>query len=202
MKKIILGLLVAVMAFSACAFADDIKQVTSETILYIKATHTVPENSFTNFTVFSNDSAKMKSQLISFLRTCQPYNENVNFNFFGFDASVNIHSNGIVNNKCTYEFSGKVNSIPDSIPSSPKMSNAELLTMEPKVSCEFSQEQLNALVNFVNEFMNEMDYKKPGFSKEQAKRNLKNKLANDTVINEMFKEGKACRLVSYKKESL
>jgi hypothetical protein len=201
MKKIISGLLLAILTFSACAFADEIKQVTSETIFYIKAIHTVPENAFQNFNIFTaSDSVQKQEQLISFLKSCQPYNENININFFGFDATLNIHSNGRHNEKCSYEFSGQVNNIPPELLSSSEISASDILSMRPKMTCEFTQEQLEALVYTISETFSEININ--NISKIEAKQNLKNKLANDERLKSLFKDSKACTLTGLAGEDL
>lgn len=203
MKKILAILLGFSVVFSTCAFADEIKQVTTETIFYIKAVHTLPENALNNFSVFNTEkSSEKQEQLISFLKSCQPYNENININFFGFDATINIHSDGKINQKCSYEISANVNKIPENALSTSGLSSQDILALKPKVNCEFTQEQLDIVVNALSEGLSELNKENVTLSKTQAKKNLEAKLANNEKLKAMFKEGNVCRLTGLTDQSL
>ena len=203
MKKILSVLLGVSIIFSACAFADEIKQVTTETIFYIKATHTIPENALNNFSVFSKaTSSEKQEQLVKFLKSCQPYNENININFFGFDATLNIHSDGKINQKCMYEISANVNKIPENALPASGLSSQDILAIKPKINCEFTQEQLDVVVNALSESISEFNKESVTLSKTQTKKNLEAKLANNEKLKAMFRDGNVCRLTGLTNEDL
>ncbi len=204
MKKFTALLLILGLTVSTCAFSEELKQVTSETIFYIKAVHSLPENALKDFSVFNTkeNSAQMQEQLISFLKTCQPYNENININFFGFDATLNINSAGKVNGKCAYEFTGKVNKIPEQMTSASGMSGSDLMAFKPKVNCEFTQEQLDYIAESFNETLIEMKTDNSNISKVKAKEKLKNKIENDEKFRALFKDGDFCRVTSLTENNL
>ena len=204
MKKFTALLLILGLTFSACAFSEEVKQVTSETIFYVKAVHTLPENALKDFSIFNTkeNSAQMQEQLITFLKSCQPYNENININFFGFDATLNINSAGKVNDKCKYEFSAKVNKVPEQMTSVSGMSNSDLLALKPKINCEFTQEQLDYIATSFNEALSEMKTDTSSLSKAKAKEKLKNKMENDEKFKTLFKDGNFCRVTSLTENNL
>jgi len=193
MKKIISGLLLAMLTLSACAFSEEIKQVTTETVFYIKAVHTLPENALSKFSIFNPAPASEKQeQFVSFLKSCQPYNENININFFGFDATLNIHSDGRINDKCSYEFSGKINNIPEQVVQASQYPLADYAAYSPKLSCQFTQEQLDIVVDALTESINE--FNKYGEKEANVKQNAKYKLVNNEKLLSVFKDRKTCSL--------
>lgn len=195
MKKFLALLLGLSVVISTCAFAEEIKQVTTETVFYIKAVHTLPENALSNFSVFSQGTPSEKQeQLVSFLKSCQPYNENININLFGFDATLNIHSDGKTNDKCTYELTGKINKIPEQLVQGSQYPLSDYMAFEPKVNCAFTQEQLNTLVDAFAESINEFNSENANVSRSAAKQHVKNKLANNEKLISVFRDSKACTL--------
>ena len=199
MKKIIASLLLIGLTGALC-FAQNIEFETIETVFSFKAVHSLPVN-YSQKIKDSFIKGNYKPVLTSFLKSCQPYNENININFLGFDFSINLKSNGWVNQKCSYEFIANVNSISPELKQmfSINAQDSEISSVKPQVECNFNKKQLDI---FVTELMTMAD-KLDSFSDKNMKdavykadKDLKlNNKRNEKFIS-LMKDSNVCRLVN------
>jgi hypothetical protein len=188
--KIFLSLLLLFIATS-CAIGGNTDMVTTESIFYVKATHTFPENFLQNLKPMES-----KSQLMSFFKTCEPFNENIKVNILGFDAVLNFKSNGMINKKCSYDISGKINSIPESFFAGTDSSYRQgFIGVEPKVKCELTKEQVAMVVDDFEKSYNQYMYDKMSKSPKAARKNFEKKMLNDKLYTELANEH-VCKLVN------
>ncbi len=153
MKKIISALLTILLAAGVVfAYQYEEEQTTSETIFYIKATHTLPVSSAKSIKE-QFKAGKFEGAIPAFLRECKPYTENVNMNVLGFDFTVNVNSEGWANSKCIYNISMKVNNISGDMKEilGMKEMGFDLTSFSPKIRCEFNREQLDTFVDYIAE---------------------------------------------------
>ena len=197
MKIKILAALLILCVMAACAIAENTDMVTTESVFYIKAIHTFPKDAFSNIDLYGRSkSGNFNSQLSSFLKTCKPFNENVNINFLGLDATLNIKGNGFTNKKCTYDLSAKLNSIPTGLLSeADNKYNSNIIGIEPKVRCELSKEQVEKVIDEFDEAYNQYVSDKMGKSSKVAKRNFEKKISQDKVFNELVNEH-VCKIIN------
>ena len=84
------------------------------------------------------------TRLSNSVKTCKPYSEQLNSNVGGVNFSINITIAGWVNNKCRVDFiadSTGINSLFESL-YGVNPSQAQIMTFEPKIKCEFTKQQL------------------------------------------------------------
>jgi hypothetical protein len=86
-----------------------------------------------------------ETKLSNSIKSCTPYNENLNTNVSGINFIFNVKILGWVNNKCRLDFNAQSNGINEAFSSiyGFDASDATILTFEPKIRCEFTKQQLN-----------------------------------------------------------
>jgi len=195
MKKIIIFAVLALLV-GTYSYAQDTEFETIENSFYFKLRHTIPvsysqkiKDSFLD----GNDS----EVLTDFLKACVPYNENININFFGFDFSLNAKNNGWVNDKCSYEFYGKINSISSYAKQMMNITadDSQISAIEPKFECNFDKKQLEL---FATEIMSgtrrNMGTKEAIY--KPAQNDLKTKSKKRAEFLSMIKDPNVCRIVN------
>jgi len=84
------------------------------------------------------------SELGSSLKSCKPYHERLKTEAFGMNLIFDVKIGGWSNDKCIVDFEGKTNGAGNSFSSfyGLSASDSDILSFEPKVHCEFTQQQL------------------------------------------------------------
>lgn len=84
-------------------------------------------------------------------RTCEPIHVSQNIEVFGFKMNYAFNINGWVNDKCSYDMNGRISALGKDIRDVFQftVSDETLAKFEPKIKCDFTQEQLNILVDGV-----------------------------------------------------
>lgn len=92
-------------------------------------------------------STPTTSRLVDSVKTCKPYSESLQTESMGMNFDFNIKILGWVNNKCVIDFVGKTNGAGSLFSSlyGVSSSDAEILSFEPNVHCEFTKSQLNSV---------------------------------------------------------
>ena len=147
MKKLI-ALIVSAAMLGGYVYAQSAEFETMESVFSIKLTHTVPVSYSQKFKDSLLDGDH-RAVITDFIKACEPYNENININFFGFDFSLNAKSNGWVEGKCSYNFSAKINSTSSYVKQMLNITaeDDEIKAIEPKMECNFNKKQLEAFAD-------------------------------------------------------
>ena len=193
MKKI-LAIFILSILISTVAIAQNTTFETFESIFYIKAKHTLPVNTSKELKA-QFFKGEFDSALVSFLKECQPYEENIDAKIMGFDFTINIKSNGIINKKCEYNISGKINNIEERTRDELNIyiPNSEIAELEPKIECSFDKEQLVFLIDTISDRNNSSDLAiKHSFLK--SNKNIYPKL--DEKLISMFQKEQVCQMVN------
>lgn len=94
----------------------------------------------TSNTTTSAQSTKLSENI----KACKPYSENLNTEAYGMNLVFNIKIGGWSNDKCVVDFEGKTNGAGSMFSSvfGSSAAEADIYAFEPKVHCEFTQQQL------------------------------------------------------------
>lgn len=94
---------------------------------------------------------QLTQRYITNLRTCEPVHFNQSLDLFGLKISLTADINGWIDNKCSYSLSGKIDAIGKDIREvyNLNITDEEISHLEPVVKCNFSQDQLNILVDAI-----------------------------------------------------
>lgn len=195
MKKFLILSVLSIFIGCGAVIAEDM--TTFESVFYIKAKHTLPTSSSLELKKqFMN--GKFESALTSFLKECKPYEENIDVDIFGINFTINIKSDGMVNDKCSYALSGKINSISESTRDEYNIyiPNSEISEIEPKIKCDFTQEQLALLIDTIADKSG--DFTTGGASIKNAiyKQKSKQLSTNDEKVISMFEKGNVCSITN------
>ena len=194
MKKIFIFTLTAfLLAGYNCAQSTEFETI--ENVFNMKFTHSIPV-SYSQKIKDSFLDGDHRTVLADFIKTCEPYNENIRVNFFGFDFSLNAKSNGWKEDKCSYEFYAKVNSVSSYVKQLMNITadDSEISAINPKMECNFNKKQLEV---FANELIfssskvkktNEAVYKPAQNDIKMGKRN--------TEFISMITNPEVCRLIN------
>ncbi|MBR1461080.1 hypothetical protein IJ596_05560 [bacterium] len=147
MKKIFVFTLAAILLGGYnCAQCTEFETI--ENNFNIKFTHSIPV-SYSQKIKDSFLDGDHRTVLTDFVKTCEPYNENIRINFFGFDFSLNAKSNGWKEDKCFYEFSAKVNSVSSYVKQMLNITadDSQITAINPKMECNFNKKQLEVFAN-------------------------------------------------------
>ncbi len=92
---------------------------------------------------------ELSKRYLNNLRTCEQIHVSETIDFFGLKISFNADINGWVDNKCAYSVSGKIHSLGKDIREvyGVKATDEDLAKIEPAIKCNFSQDELNTLVD-------------------------------------------------------
>lgn len=113
-----------------------------------------------------NDTSEVSLQLQELgkrysnnFRNCEPVHIYQSIDLFGLKFSIRGDINGWVDNKCSYEMSFKVSGVGKDINEiyGLNIKDEDISKIEPKVTCNFSQEELNILVDAVAASMKRVD---------------------------------------------
>jgi len=136
------------------------------------------------------------------LRECVPFHWSQDLDMFGLKASFKIDINGWVDNKCSYNLTGKIGGLGKDVREvfEIPISDEAISKIEPIVQCNFTREQLNILVDAIiarNERNSEQiekllenpqadisSYQKPKLTPQEEK------------LVQMIVEGKACTILN------
>lgn len=110
-------------------------------------------------------------------RNCEQVHFIQSIDLFGLKFSVKADINGWVDNKCSYEMSFKVDGLGKDINEvyGLNVKDEDISKIEPKVTCKFSQEELNILVDAVAASIKRADAIKDvsdKYERKEAKSNL------------------------------
>ena len=85
-------------------------------------------------------------------KTCEPVHVLQSIDLFGLKFSFKFDINGWTDNKCVYEMSAKVDGLGKDINEvyNLNIADEEISKIEPKVTCKFSQEELDTLVDAIS----------------------------------------------------
>ncbi len=194
MKKFVIFAVAAVL-FGICNCAQSTEFETIENSFTFKMTHTIPVSYAQKIkdSVLDGDHSVV---ITDFLKSCEPYNENINIDFFGFNFSLNAKSNGWVNEKCSYEFYAKINSISSYTKQVLKITadDSEISAINPKFTCDFNKKQLDI---FVNEIMSSTG--KGSRAKEAIYKPAQNDIMTSrkhSQLVSMLRDENVCRIVN------
>lgn len=199
MKKLIIAILLMGLT-GALSFAQNTEFETSETVFSFKAVHSLPV-SYSQKIKDSFIKGNYKPVLSSFLKSCQPYNEDININFLGFDFRLNIKSNGWVNQKCSYKFLVNVNSISPELKQTFNIDaqDSEISSVKPQVECDFSEKQLDIVVTELMKTLNKSDPSDNRAIKDaiyKVNKDLKLKSKKNEELISIIKDPNVCRIVN------
>lgn len=153
MKKIttLLVLLTLSLTTNLATFAakavniDEQKNSNAKTVKTLKATAAKED------ALFYNKVEMLTERYINNFRDCKPLHINQNIDFFGLKIGYSIDINGWTENKCGYYMTGKISSIGPDIREvfDIKISDEDIAKFAPIIKCDFTQDQLNILVDAV-----------------------------------------------------
>lgn len=138
MKKFYLILLLILVLACGQVLADVV--TTKRQINRPSSNQSVPKTTTNNRSINKTSGTRLSDSV----KTCKPYSEQLNSNVGGIDFSFNITIAGWVNNKCRVDFiaqSTGINSLFESL-YGVNPSQAQIMTFEPKIKCEFTKQQL------------------------------------------------------------
>lgn len=107
---------------------------------------TLEKNSSENFDLKFNALAE---RYIKNFRNCEQIHINDYINFFGLKISFNFDINGWQNNKCSYNLTGRIDSIGNDIKEIFELNipDEKISQIVPQIKCDFSKDELNILVD-------------------------------------------------------
>ena len=194
MKKFVICS-VAALLLGICTCAQGTEFETIENSFTFKMTHTIP----VSYSQKIKDSVLDGNENVvisDFLKACEPYNENINIDFFGFNFSLNAKSNGWVNEKCSYEFYANINSISSYTKQVLKITadDNEITSIKPRFECNFDKKQLEI---FASEIM------AGSYRSKRAREAIYKPAQNDVMKNRrhselisLLKDENVCRIVN------
>ena len=195
MKKIFIFTLAALL-LSGYTYAQNTDFETMETVFTFKATHTIPV-SYSQKIKDSILDGNHREVVTEFLKSCEPFNENVNINFFGFNFDLNAKSNGWVNEKCSYEFYGNINSISSHAKQMLNITadDDEITSIKPKFECNFNKKQLETFVTEIMAASSPRGIKSKEAIYKPAQNDLKSNKKRDDLIS-LLTDSSVCRIVN------
>lgn len=115
----------------------------------IQARETGASNPYEAFAVEKIDT--LISRYYSNLRECEPLHISEYLDIFGLKVGFKIDMNGWVDNKCSFEMTGKISGIGKDIRDvfDVKISDEAIAKIEPIVKCNFTKDQMNLIVDAI-----------------------------------------------------
>jgi len=137
---LIIGLLIGTAAIANLAKTMPTASV-SDTVKTLRQTAVWNESNEQIETFLTDD-------VMDVLKSCKPMDEKVDFELEGMEMFFHFKIGGWIENKCVFNFSGKIKKLGDSFRKAfpVAIQDSTISKIEPKVQCEFNKDQLEILI--------------------------------------------------------
>jgi hypothetical protein len=125
----------------------------------------------------SDKPKQLIDKYIQNFRDCEPLYMSQYIDWFGLKFEFNIGTKGFIDNKCVYNINAKLEGLGKDIREvyNIKVTDEQLSKIEPQIKCNFTKEQLNALVDYI-------------ITEEEKSNNSKPKKGNAEILTPTQKE--------------
>ncbi len=142
-------LMLAILAGTQCIALqtnsiEGAKNINKNTAIQVKKGTTS-----TNLLEYMSKYNELMNRYVKNFRSCESLHMNQSIDLFGLKISYQIDVNGWVDNKCSYYMTGNIGGIGKDIREvfNVKATDETIAAIKPKLKCNFTQSQLNTLVD-------------------------------------------------------